>query len=117
MSLEFQLVPKIVSTQPRQILLPSGSIGQAGTVTFSGQNSINTSNIQSLSNNVLRMPSGELMQAVIAPVVSIAFAFYVAFHLTLHCLHDKGTSIGQISFVQNCLDMTVGSWLCVSVGK
>eukprot|EP00795_Rhopilema_esculentum_P005133 gene5133-254_t len=63
-----QLVPKIVSTQPRQILLPSGSIGQAGTVTFSGQNSINTSNIQSLSNNVLRMPSGELMQAVITPV-------------------------------------------------
>ena len=65
----------MIAPQPaRQLIIPA-QVGQGGTVSFSHSNNLSSSSVQGLSNNVVRLqgPSGQIMQAVITPVVSRGF--------------------------------------------
>lgn len=67
---DFQFVPRMIAPQPRQIIIPGPVQSSA---TYPGQQTnVNTAAMQGITNNVLRMqgPSGQIMQAVITPVVS-----------------------------------------------
>lgn len=61
----------MIAPQPRQIIIP-GSVRPS--VSFQNQQSgISSATVQGISNNVLRMqgPSGQIMQAVITPIVRL----------------------------------------------